>query len=555
MEAAQRLTSIEGGAGQFPESLLSQVTILNERPGGLLEAMVPSHLINREEVPVDEEHVDQLAHNMLAERAKGNGTGQLSPILLGEVPGLPSFLIADGFHRDATLFKIGENDIFSTIKPNCSQEEVLDLRIITATMHSSVTFARVVEWIGDAWQKTPWADKITAIQAFSLTSPKITGRNMGLSQIEAEAIKAWAYDKSNKWSMAPATIKTSLLTASMSDPELVKEARRRPGGHALTEITPQHLGVLAKGFPHRHAEQQFIAAIAKANNFNVPKTRAAVEALKSAKDLSEMQELAKHIDWAMIQPLSGEKQAKSEVPSPPSADTETSAPDSHRPGYAKYPEVVAAFVASEIELAKLSLENILLRGKYTPARVQLKEAGLPPQLVVTDAPRLQTVDWGDDRLDAVLDKIEAAKEPTVMKLVATGISLPEATTIFSRVGMRISQDIEEGALKYADVDESMVLSPMFRQTLRDEVGLHHGKKRTTIAPHEASQKDFEVSDTVDIKLVHMLANLEPIERRILILGGVYRLTPFIIRQLVSVDESHVNFRYTSIATSAKGAFA
>src|ERR1700742_5061810 len=100
--------------------------------------------------------------------------------------------------------------------------------------------------------------------------------------------------------MSPVTIKVSLATAEAADPELIKEARRRVGGHELTEITPMHLGVIAPAFPYRYPEQRLIVDIAKKNNFNVQHTRAVVEMLRPARNIEEARQIAEAVDWSKV---------------------------------------------------------------------------------------------------------------------------------------------------------------------------------------------------------------------------------------------------------------
>src|SRR3989344_4490382 len=161
-----------------------QVTIVNKREGGLVEAYVPISLIYTQDVPVDASHVQELADSIAKEAKSRPGlrTGQLSPVLLAEVEEFDQLPIIDGFHRVPALKLLGSQEVYATIRPESSWEEIVDLRILAATTHRAVRFSRLVEWIEEAWQYSPWSEKIKAAQAFQLRFIKtMTGTRIGLT--------------------------------------------------------------------------------------------------------------------------------------------------------------------------------------------------------------------------------------------------------------------------------------------------------------------------------------------------------------------------------------
>ena len=171
-------------------SIRSEIDVRSEREGGLVEAMVPVELIDQTEVPVDDGHVQDLVVSMLTEEAKGTMNGQLTPVLLAQVIGKERLSIIDGFHRSAATERRGSPTVYGTIMPPMSEDEVMDLRILTATSHKSVSFARMYEWVSNSWTKTPWAERVTAAQAFNLASnKKMNGRYIGVSPEEVVAIR------------------------------------------------------------------------------------------------------------------------------------------------------------------------------------------------------------------------------------------------------------------------------------------------------------------------------------------------------------------------------
>src|ERR1700677_4418089 len=72
-----------------------RIRIVAKREGGLVEAYVPIDLIYMEDVPVDQSHAADLAASMRNKATKDGGTGQKSPSLIAEVPGVEHFFITD----------------------------------------------------------------------------------------------------------------------------------------------------------------------------------------------------------------------------------------------------------------------------------------------------------------------------------------------------------------------------------------------------------------------------------------------------------------------------
>lgn len=125
-------------------SPISQIRVVKRREGGLIDAMVPLPLVYREDVPVDQPHVSDLVDSIGREAQLGSGTGQLIPVLLGSIPNFPQFPIVDGFHRVAALYELKRDDVYATVRPYCTWEHVVDLRILAATTHRSVRFSRLI---------------------------------------------------------------------------------------------------------------------------------------------------------------------------------------------------------------------------------------------------------------------------------------------------------------------------------------------------------------------------------------------------------------------------
>lgn len=338
--------------------LLDLVTIVNEREGGLLEANVPISLIYREDVPYDHAHVRELADSIRREAASGKNTGQLSPILLGEIPTFPHFPIIDGFHRTPAMELLGHEEVFATIRPDSTWEEVVDLRILAATTHRAVRFSRLIEWVEESWHFSPWVDRLKPAQAFTLkVSKTMTGRYLGLETEEADEIRRWVERKCEQWHISPASIHNYLSTAAIADPELVKAARERRRGDRLDVLTPQHLSAVARILPHRYDMQREVAEVAKKHALTVPRARAVAASIAKAETVEEAREIIATGNWEKIAPLYQPRTLR-EHRRLGRGEQET--------GQALNQEVLELILEEEMEIARLTIENAILAGRYSP---------------------------------------------------------------------------------------------------------------------------------------------------------------------------------------------
>ena len=245
-------------------------------------------MVSREDVPVDIAHVNELVESILSEEKLGRNSGQLSPVLLGEVPGQPQLKILDGFHRVSALYSLNRDQVFATIRPECTEETVVDLRIIAATTHRAVRFVRLLEWVEDAWRLGPWGERIKISQALGLRFQRtMTGKNLGLESSEADEIKDWIERKSQQWHISPGTLYQHFLTAQHADPALVREARGREGGHKLEALTPDHLAAIARVLPDKHVLQQLVAEETTKRNLTIPRARALAEVVAEVGSVEE----------------------------------------------------------------------------------------------------------------------------------------------------------------------------------------------------------------------------------------------------------------------------
>lgn len=343
----------------------------------MIEAYVPISLIYTEDVPVDIKHVEELADS-IREEAKlrpGLRTGQLSPILLGEVRDFKTFPIIDGFHRASAIKLIGNLEAFSTIRPQSSWEEIIDHRILAAATHRVVRFSRLIEWIEASWSYSPWVEMLRPIQAFQLGFSKtMTGARLGLTGDDVEAIRKWVSNKCEHWHVSPGLIYKNLSIARVADPELVKQARERKGGSQLEAITPQHLQAIATILPYRYDLQKLLADAAKAHTLTVARTRALAVFISNANSTVEAQTLIESGAWETLYP----------VYSPISHEAERELKPLNNEGLNSQ-TLIDQFFQDELRIARLIVENAILAGRYIPSAEEKKNGGNDGKAAVSES--------------------------------------------------------------------------------------------------------------------------------------------------------------------------
>lgn len=370
-------------------SLLDQVEILHkEAITGNVVAMVPVELIYQQDVAVDSSHVMDLAASIKKEAEENGGHGQLSPVSLAEVIDFDQFPIMDGFHRTPAVQSLGRKEVFATIRPNSTWDDVIDHRILAATTHRSVRFSRVVEWVEESWRRTPWANRIGSISAFNLAFQKaMTGERLGLQPEEAEQIKQWVNKKCDFWHLSPSTIYNNLNIARTAAPELVHDARERRRGDKLDALTPQHLSVVTKILPNNFGVQRLVAEIAKKHAMTVPKTRAVAKILSNAKDLVEAEKIVEETNWEDVEPVLAESSRQRTEPARLGALEQTAN---------------ANYILSNLEGVIKSIGERALRGLF-------KAEELNPQNQAELAQRLRLMGKRCLELAYTIEKVPAPK--------------------------------------------------------------------------------------------------------------------------------------------------
>ncbi|MFY9227762.1 MAG: ParB N-terminal domain-containing protein [Candidatus Microsaccharimonas sp.] len=503
--------------------LRSEIDVRSEREGGLVEAMVPVELIDQTEVPVDDNHVQELIDSMLIEELKGTVNGQLTPVLLAQVIGKEKLSIIDGFHRSAATERRGSQTVYGTIMPPMTEDEVMDLRILTATSHKTVSFARMYEWVSDSWTKTPWADRVTAAQAFNLASnKKMNGRYLGLSSEETAAIREWASDKCNRWGTVPTTIRKVMTTAQNADPDLMRQARTRSSGHELKTITPDHLTVISTVFPGRFAEQRIIADMATSQNLTIADTKVVLEMIKDIPDIEQIRSTIEITDWSA---LVGRK---------PRSETESKETEMKSFGVAFNSQSLnRKFMLAELHIGRLTLDNMVLRGEF--AASPLHDPRTPSfSLDVSHSADLRgTLEpvSGAEQSDAIADRIDALMPRLTEVLTRNGLNNAQAAHATRSIGQRLSRDIEEGVLQFASLTKVSTLDGLIKAAISEEVNLVKNPKAT----HATETPE----DTTVIRLdsgLKVVSEIQNTARTTMALVGLMGANVHSVGQVLAIDQ-------------------
>lgn len=248
--------------------------------------------------PIDEDHARDLGLIMLG------AWGQTQSVML-RVRQEDSLVydVMDGYHRVVGIRMVSEEQyplIKSEVYYNCDDEELFDQRILAANSVKAVQFPRLGSWMSSVWSLTPWKDKLTVAQAFTMADTDSSGRNLGLSDYEANTIKVWARTKARTWLMEVPTIADKLRTIEISDKSLV--SRVRSGGSfgkgqlALTEI---QLKTISTAFPREGEIQKLIAHFANGHGLSGKKIEILTAHLKGH-SLEEVREELQNGDWRGI---------------------------------------------------------------------------------------------------------------------------------------------------------------------------------------------------------------------------------------------------------------
>lgn len=220
------------------------------------------------DVPVDPVHARELADSIKA-------TGQLAPIIVRD----ETMEVIDGFHRIAAMKELGFNRV-ECVVTLCDADSFWDFRIMSASLHKAVTFARAVDWIEEIFKISPWNTRYKS--AYSLFHQVSVGE-------APQEVRQWATNKSQRWGLATATIENWLYTKESLAEDILVEAKSLP--YKGRELTQSHYQATAESLPKRPELQRQILEKAKREQLAPPQIRTVAQALRQAEDEEEIQSI------------------------------------------------------------------------------------------------------------------------------------------------------------------------------------------------------------------------------------------------------------------------
>lgn len=216
------------------------------------------------DVPVDPLHARELADSIMSR-------GQLAPVIIRE----ETKEVIDGFHRIAAMKELGFNEVECVLTP-CDDEGFWDFRIIQASLHKNVTFARAIDWMDKVFQLSPWTSRYkNAHILFERAEAKSA----------PQEVQEWAERKAKVWGLAVGTIRQWLETKEKLRPELLEEAKK--GGKApFTDYRE-----IARNLPSRPELQEPLLRKTIQEDLTPTQIRTVAQALKRAEDNDEVRSI------------------------------------------------------------------------------------------------------------------------------------------------------------------------------------------------------------------------------------------------------------------------
>jgi len=222
------------------------------------------------DVPVDPAHTKELADSIMSK-------GQLAPVIIRE----ETKEVIDGFHRIAAMKELGFNQVEGVLTP-CDDEGFWDFRIVQASLHKNVTFARAIDWVDEVFRLSPWTTKYK--NAHNLFSSARQG-------YAPKEVVDWAESKAKVWGLAITTIENWLYTKESLAKDVLAQAKSLP--LEGKDITYSHYQATAESLPNRPELQRRVLEKAKEEQLTPREIRTVGQALRRAEDEEEVQSILK----------------------------------------------------------------------------------------------------------------------------------------------------------------------------------------------------------------------------------------------------------------------
>src|SRR3989344_1110249 len=235
----------------MPTEAIAGWDINRIREDGAIDANIPLDQMDVAGVPTDPKNVKRLVALFDERAAEVGGTGQRDPIVIGHVPG-DGLYVLDGFHRHETQVLRGVTHLHSTVEPNLTYDQVVQRRLEYANTHTEIEFARQVDWVQSAWERTPWSDTIPSVlTAFRAHQDDYAEEETddvalidSLEDDVYEQIRNWVATQSRAWNLTPRQIRENLAKVEMFDKELLPLVYKGPGQPPTGRIGLRHVEVI-----------------------------------------------------------------------------------------------------------------------------------------------------------------------------------------------------------------------------------------------------------------------------------------------------------------------
>ncbi len=226
-----------------------------------IEDIPLSHILTAEAI-IDDSHASDLGNSIDVKGQNSPITVRIRPAVEGDLILGPKneyqqakegdlvYDISDGYHRTIAKQRKKKPDktIQASVMYGCTDEELIDDRILSASSIETVQIPRMASWLTKAFNQSPFGNKNIPVDiAFGYASGKKTQVGPVINNLtgdEKSNLKIWVNSKCNLWKKNPAEMHTILRLVRDADPELVNEITPKGPG-----IRKELLSRISYNFP------------------------------------------------------------------------------------------------------------------------------------------------------------------------------------------------------------------------------------------------------------------------------------------------------------------